>query len=337
MIIKSFEINKKKFDKENLFLIYGENEGHKNEIIKFLEKNFNRNIEKYDEAQILSNSELFYEKIFNQSLFEKEKIVIINRCSDKIFEIIENIIEKKDTDIKIILNANVLEKKSKLRNLFEKNRDLVIVPTYKDSSITLVDIAKKFFSNYKISISQETINLLVNRCNGDRGHLKSELDKILIYIHDKKSINLEEIYKLTNLAENFSINELVDTTLSKNSQKTSDIINESNYKSEDGILILRTFLQKAKRLLNLYEKQNENTNLDILIDNHRPPIFWKDKPIIKKQLQIWSFISINNLIQKINDAEIQIKKNNTLGLILLKNLIFEIIDPETSNSSLSNL
>ena len=323
MIIKSFEINKKKFDKENFFLIYGENEGHKNEIIKFLEKNFNRNIEKFDEAQILSNSELFYEKIFNQSFFEKEKIVIINRCSDKICEIIENIIKKKDADIKIILNANVLEKKSKLRNLFEKRRELVIVPTYKDSSITLVDIAKKFFSNYKISISQETINLLVNRCNGDRGHLKSELDKILIYIHDKKSINLEEIYKLTNLAENFSINELVDTSLSKNSQKTSDIINESNYKSEDGILILRTFLQRAKRLLNLYEKQNESTNLDILIDNYRPPIFWKDKPIIKKQLENWSMQRIKDLIININKTEEFLKKNSSISLMLVFNFIYE--------------
>ena len=323
MIIKSFEISKKKFDKENFFLIYGENEGHKNEIIKFLEKNFNRNIEKLDEAQILSNNKLFYEKIFNQSLFEKEKIVIISRCSDKICEIIENIIEKKDVDIKFILNANVLEKKSKLRNLFEKRRKLVIVPTYKDSSITLVDIAKKFFNNYKISISQETINLLVNRCNGDRGHLKSELDKILIYIHDKKSINLEEIYKLTNLAENFSINELVDTTLAKNSQKTSDIINESNYKSEDGILILRTFLQKAKRLLNLYENQNENTNLDILIDNYRPPIFWKDKPIIKKQLENWSMQRIKDLIININKTEEFLKKNSSISLMLVFNFIYE--------------
>ena len=172
------------------------------------------------------DKEIFYEKIFNQSLFDKEKIIIINRCSEKIYELIENILEKDISDTKIILNANILEKKSKLRNLFEKNKELVIVPTYKDTSITLMEIAKKFFNNYKISISQETINLLVSRCNGDRGHLKSELDKILIYMHDKKNINLEEIHKLTNLAENFSINELVDTSLLKNSQKTSEIINE---------------------------------------------------------------------------------------------------------------
>ena len=323
MIIKSFEINRKKFDKENFFLNYGENEGIKNEIIRNLEKIFKGSIENYDETQIINNNELFYEKMFNQSFFEKEKVIIINRCSDKIFEVIENIIERENSDIKIILNAGVLDKKSKLRNLFEKRRELVIVPTYKDNSITLADIAKRFFSNYKISISQETINLLVNRCNGDRGHLKSELDKILIYINGKKSINLEEIYKLTNLAENFNINELVDTALSKNSQKTSDIINESNYKSDDGILILRTFLQKAKRLLNLYEKLNENSSLDGLVDNYKPPIFWKDKPIVKKQLENWSKSKIENLIININKTEIFLKKNSSVSLMLVFNFIYE--------------
>ena len=186
MIIKTFEINNKKLDKYNFLLIYGENEGLKNEIIKILKKDLKGDVETYDEPQILNNNELFYEKIFNHSLFEKEKIIIVNRCSDKIFDVIENILEKNTTDLKIILNANVLEKKSKLRILFEKNKELITIPTYKDTSITLNETAKKFFNNYKVSISQETINLLVNRCNGDRGHLKSELDKILIYIQDRK-------------------------------------------------------------------------------------------------------------------------------------------------------
>ena len=122
MIIKYFEINKKKFDNYNLFLIYGENEGLKKEIIQTLKKNFSGNIENYDEGQIISNNELFYEKLFNKSLFEKEKIIILNRCSEKICEVIEKIIDKKISDIKIILNANALETKSKLRNLFEKKR-----------------------------------------------------------------------------------------------------------------------------------------------------------------------------------------------------------------------
>ena len=323
MIIKTFEINKIKLDKQNLFLVYGENEGLKKEIIQSLKKKFNGNVENYDETQIIENKELFYEKILNQSLFEKEKIVIINRCSEKIYEVIENILEKKILDTKIILNANILEKKSKLRNSFEKEEKLVIIPTYKDTSLNLLELARKFFYNYKVSISQEAINLLVSRCNGDRGYLKNELDKVLVYMHDRKSINLEEIYKLTNLSENFSINELVDTSLSKNFKKTTEIINESSYKLDDGIIILRTYLQRAKRLLNIYEKQNNNTDWDSLINNYKPPIFWKDKPIIKKQLENWSKSKIKDLINNINKTEIYFKKNSSVSLLLVFNLIYE--------------
>ena len=326
MIIKTFEINKKKFDEQNFFLIYGENEGQKKEIIENLKKNLNGNIESYDEAQILNNTEVFYTKIFNQSFFENEKIVIINRCSEKLYEIVKNLLEKSISDIKIIFNATILDKKSKLRSLFEKSDELIIIPTYKDTPITLMEIAKKFFNNYKITISQETINLLVNRCNGDRGNLKSELDKILIYMENKRNISLEEIFKLTNLAENFSINDLVDTSLSKNSPKISEIINESNYKTHDGIIILRTFLQKAKRLLKLYEAQNENESFDNLINNYKPLIFWKDKPIVRRQLENWSKSKIKDLIEEINKTEIFLKKNSSISLMLAFNFVYEVTE-----------
>ena len=328
MIIKHFEINKIKFDKHNIFLVYGENEGLKKEIIQTLKKKISGNFENYDEGQIVSNNELFYEKLFNKSLFEKENNIIVNRCSEKIYDVVEKIMDKNISDTKIILNSNILEKRSKLRNLFEREKELIIVPTYKDNSTTLTEIAKKFFYNYKISISQETINLLISRCNGDRGHLRSELDKILIYMIDKKNINLEEIYKLTNLAENFNISELVDTSLCKNPKKTCEILNESNYKSEDGILILRTFLQKAKRLLSLYEGQNGNISFDSLINDYTPPIFWKDKPIVKKQLENWSKSKIKDLIANINKTEIFLKKNSSISLMLVFNFIYE-----TSNNS----
>jgi DNA polymerase-3 subunit delta len=142
-------------------------------------------------------------------------------------------------------------------------------------------------------------------------------------MNNKKNISLEEVYKLTNLAENFSINELVDTSLSKNTQKTSEIINESNYKSEDVILILRTFLQKAKRLHNLYEKQNKNSSFDSLIDNYKPPIFWKDKPIVKRQLEKWSKSRMEDLIININKTEAFLKRNSSISLMLVFNFIYE--------------
>ena len=321
MIIKSFEINKKKFDNQNFFLIFGENEGLKNEIIQILKKNFKGSIENYDETQIISNNELFYNKLFNQSLFNEKKVVIINRCSEKIHEIIENIIEKKISDVKIILNANILEKKSKLRNLFEKDKKAICIPFYSDTHQTLSAIALSFIKNNKVAISQETLNILVERCRGNRQSLNNELEKIKNYTANKKKINFEEILKLTNLSENYNYSELADSCLSKNFKKTINILNENNFSIEDTVIVIRTFLSKAKRLMKLQEEIKKTQNIDKAILNFKPQIFWKDKIIIKEQINHWPLSKVKNLIKNISETELLIKKNSSHSINILSDFI----------------
>ena len=198
----------------------------------------------------------------------------------------------------------------------------------------MIAIAKNFFAEKKISISYETLNLLVNRCSGDRGYLRKELDKISNYLSDKKIISLKEILTLTNLSENYSAAELVDASLSKNISKTNEILNENNYSPEDTFLILRVFLQKTKKILDLLENLDNEKDVEKVISLHRPPIFWKDKPIIKKQLQLWTQKNIKELISRLNEIEVKIKKNNSISLILLKNFVYEISNRDVNNSSL---
>ena len=179
MIIKQFEINKINLDKNNFYLLYGENEGHKNEIIKNNFTNrFQNQIHKYDEKEILENKNDFFDSILTKSFFEDKKLIIISRVSDKIKNIIEEIIFKNIKDTTVILSTNILEKKSKLRNFFEKEKNTICIPFYADTSQTLNNIAQTFFKEKKISISQQTINLIIERCRGDRKNLKNELEKI---------------------------------------------------------------------------------------------------------------------------------------------------------------
>ena len=332
MIIKSFEIDKIDISKSKLFIIYGENEGLKNELVLKIKKNYKGKEIKYEEDQILKNKNAFFSEIRNKSLFEEKKILIIERCSEKISETILEI-NQDDLDDLIILKFGALEKKSKLRNFIEKSDFAVITPTYKDNSQSLINIAKVFFLKKKISVSYETLNLLVNRCNGDRGNLKSELEKVSNFLTDKKVLSMREISILTNLSENYSASELVDASLSKNLKKTQEMLDENNYTQEDTYFILRVFLQKTKKILNLLENIKNENDIEKAISEHRPPIFWKDKPIVKKQLNLWTYEKIQNLIRKINNTELKIKENNTIGIILIKNFIYEIFDQEFSNSS----
>ncbi len=322
MIIKAFELNKINLTKYNFYLLYGENEGYKNQIIsqKF-EKLFLKKIYKYDEREILDNKSDFFNSLLTKSFFEDKKLIIISRVSDKIKIIIEEITSKKINDITILLCANLLDKRSKLRNYFEKEKNTVCIPFYADNIQTLNTIALNFFKEKKISISQQTINLIVERCRGNRENLNNELKKIENYCLFGNKINSEDIIKLTNLAENYSVAELTDNCLAKNLKKTATILNENNYSAEDCILIIRTLLNKSKRILRLQKEINNKKTIDEVVSNFRPPIFWKDKEIVKQQLLNWPLKKIEKMIINTNNTELLIKKNSVNSLNILSDFI----------------
>ena len=330
MIIKSYEINKI-ISNYNFYLFYGKNQGLKNESIKTILKRNKGEVFSYEEKQIQDEKEIFFENILSGSLFEDNKIIIINRASDKIYTIIQELIEREIKSIKIIINSDVLEKKSKLRSLFEKKKDLICIPTYSDNSETLSKLANTFFKNEKILISQQNINLIVSKCNGDRQNLTNELEKIKNYSFNKQKITTQEILKLINLSENYGFSELIDNCLAKNKNKIMTILNENNFSNEDCIIILRTFLMKAKKILTLSLEFEKNKDLDKTITSARPPIFWKDKEIVKIQLNKWKPNKIKELIYHVNDIELQIKKNFNNSLLIITNFILEKSSSEANN------
>ena len=330
MIYKTFQL-KKIPDKTIFYLLYGKNEGLKADCInQILEKN-NGKVFNYEEKQIKDEIESFYENILSNSLFESEKIIIINRASDKIFETIQDLINRNITNIIIIINAGILETRSKLRSLFEKKDDLVCIPTYPDNNDTLSKLAVIFFRNENILISQENINLIIEKCNGDRNNLNNELNKIRNYAKDKKKLSSQEILKLINLSENYEISELIDNCLALNKNKITKILSENNYNNEDCIIILRTFITKAKKILKLAIKLEENKDINKTINSAKPPIFWKDKEIVKVQLNKWKPDKIKELIKNINNVELEIKKNYNNSIFIITNFILEKSRSEINN------
>ena len=327
MIIKHYELKNNLKGKNNYFLFYGQNSGLIEELInKDLKPALSKNIFNYDEQEILSDLGNFKEGLFNKSFFEDDKLIIINRASDKILDIIKEISEKQDKNLTIILKSGILEKKSKLRNFFEKNKDLIIVPFYEDTHQSLLILAQKFFSENKIKISTQNINYIVEKSKGNRINLRNELEKIENFSKKKLSIGLSEIVKLTNLAENYNISELADQCLARNKKKTLNILNENNQSSDDNILILKTFLYKLKRLKKLKLELKVKKNADTVLSSYKPPIFWKDKDIIKHQLEIWSLPQIKSLINKTNNMELLIKKNSQVSNQIINNFILERLE-----------
>ena len=324
MILKYFELNKLNFTNTKFLLLHGKNEGYKKEEIGKISERLKRKIISYDEKQIIDNTVEFFENNLNKSLFDNEKIIVINRCTDKITVVIEELITKNIDDTLFILNSEALEKKSKLRNFFEKSKaGLVSIAFYPDNFDTLFKIAQRFLKEKKILISNECVNILINKSANDRKNLLNEIEKIDLYSRDKKKINNEEIFNLINLSENHSINELINSCLVKNQKKLFIILNNNIFSNEDCIVIIRTLLKKTKSLLNLVVQFHLNKDINETIDNAKPPIFWKEKNIIKDQINLWSIKTLKNLIIEINDVEYNIKRNSVNSINYTTNFLLE--------------
>ena len=330
MIKKYFEIEKISLTKSKFFLFYGLNNGLKNEIIeKNLKKKTNLQLVSYEQNEVLTNQQSFVNELTNKSFFDKGKIYKIDRSTDKILELIEKINDINLEDSIVIINSDALDKKSKLRLFFEKEKNYICIPFYPDNNSKLFSLASNFFRERKISISSESINLLVERAREDRENLIAEIEKISMFCLDSKNISLEDVVVLSNLSENYKIFDLVDNCLAKNTKKTINILNENKYGPEDCILIIRSLLSKSKRLLKLKNLNLERKNLDDAISSYKPPIFWKEKEIVKKQVLNWKIKDVNELIYEIGEIEVLIKKNFTNSLNILSDFI--ISQSNTSN------
>jgi len=331
MIIKSFEVQKNSshLSKYNFYLLYGENSGLKKDIrdiIKMAVKQKNDNIEilSFYETEIVNNEENFFNFIYSGSLFSNKKIVNIFEATDKIIKKITSVYSEYPENVFIIIFSNILEKKSKLRNFFETNKKTICIPCYLDSEKELEIIAQSEFRKNNISLSREAINLVIEKSNSDRANLKNEIDKIKSYAINKKKIELNEIKSLINFTGDYKSDFLVNECLCGNVFQYKKIISELYINTVNQILLLRILSNKVQRLLTIKEQINKSNNLDNLINVLKPPIFWKEKPVVKKQLSIWSLTDLKKIIGGINNTELLCKKNPQISKAIFFDFFLKI-------------
>ena len=341
MILKSYEIqkNKSNLSKYNFFMLYGENFGLKKDIKGYIEieiKKTNKHIEisSLYENDILNNEENFFNSIFSGSLFSEKKIIIIHESTDKIINNVTNIYNKYVENVYLIFFSDVLEKKSKLRNFFEINKKTICVPCYLDSEKDLEIIAQLELKKSSINLSREAINLLIEKSNSDRNNLKNEIEKIRSYALNKKRIEFDEIKSLINFSGDHKSDILVNECLCGNILQYKKVVSEIYISTINQVYLLRILSNKIQRLLKIKEKENKLNNLDKLINSSTPTIFWKEKPLVKKQLSIWNRNDLNKLISEINNTELLCKKNPEISKVIFFNFFTKICS-KAKNSSLS--
>ena len=337
MLIKSYEILKKDLNFLNSFLIYGENTGLKQDVVKsVIELKEKKNIKykqfKFEEEEIIKNQNDFFNLIFSGSLFDKKKVIFVNRTTDRLFNLISEISKKDIKDILIFFEADQLEKKSKIRNLFEKDNNLVCIACYQDNNFDLIKIINDEIKQTKIKLSTESINLLIERASGDRNNLRNEVNKLKSFALDKQMVSYDQVKELTNMVGNYQNDYIVNICLNGDKKKLNKILRENNFSFEDFLILLKIFSKKIHRLLKIKIFNRLEKNLDQIFNQIRPPIFWKEKEDVKKQVRLWNEKKLNLIIKKINEIELNCKKNHELATNITLDFFATVCDEVNSYS-----
>jgi len=324
MIFKSYlvESNLSLLKDKNIILLYGENNGLKDDIKKsIIEKNKNKEIIRLTQDDILKNNSLLDNEIMNLSLFDDKKIILIDNITDKSFSLIEKNVSQNNC--LICLFSGVLERRSKLRNLFEKEKTLGLIPCYEDNEITLQNYIKNYLKNIK-GLNQEIINFIINNSNKSRDKIKNELDKTAVYFMEKE-INISELRQLLNLDENDNSQRLRDTAILGDKRLLNDLISKTQINEQDNMIYIRGLLNQFIKLAEILEINKTTKNLTKAIESLKPSIFWKDKPMVLGQANKWEINKIKTTINELTDAEILIKSSTDIkGSEITKKLLIDI-------------
>ena len=325
MIYKSYLIEEDiNLLKKKIVLFYGENLGLKIDLknkIKYINKK--ASILNYNQEDILKDEELFFGEILNLSLFNEKKIFFINEATDKIFHIIEEI-EKKINNHEIFLFSEILDKKSKIRNYFEKRSNLAAVACYSDNEIGIKKIIQSKLKDFS-GLSSQNINMLIENCGLDRSRLKNELEKIIMFFN-KKEIDSENLEELLNIKVNDNFNILKDEAMNGNKNKTNKLLGDTILEREKNILYINMINQRLIKLLTIIDIA-KSSNLETAMSEIKPPIFWKDKPIFMTQIKKWNTAKIKKILNKTFNLELTIKSNSFIDHgLLIKKLLVDMCD-----------
>ena len=333
MILKSYivEQNINLLTNYKATLIYGENNGIKDDVKEEIKnKNQRSEVITFFEGDVLKEN-ILYENITIQSLFNERKIIFIQEASDKIFNQIVECLEKENNEIQIYIFANNLDKKSKLRSYFEKEKTLAIFPCYEDNERTLITYINNKLKDYK-GLTGEITNLIINNSNMNRRVIKGELEKIKNFFLDNR-INKEDILEILNIKNDSTFDQIRDRALLGDKTKVNQLLSQTEILNDESFFYLHNLNYRVTRLYEIIKISENQNNYEQTVNGMKPPIFWKDKPLVMQQLKRWNQKKLEEVLVKIGETEILMKKNSYLkNETVIKDLVINLTNKASTSS-----
>ena len=323
MIFKSFSLNFKDLLKKNFILLYGENLSLISEIEDKILVEAKTQLglipKRYQEEYLMQHPELLHQILNSDALFGEQEIIIIGKSSDKILDQLE-LESTKSSEKKIIFLSDLLTKKSKLRIISENSENFASIACYNDNPEQLQSILAQKLKDNKITVSRELLNSIFEKNSLNRQDINDGINKLQL-IQKSSAITedtLKNIFYSSSDNDNF---EIINYCLLGDKKNINKVLNNIYAQGISFNEILAALKYKVNKLIDIFESNTNHLNISQLVESYKPPIFWKEKNIIKEQLNRWTLKELYQLLEIIFETEINCKKNYEISTTILQQFI----------------
>ncbi len=309
-------------------LIYGPNEGLVRENFTKIKEIFNQNNTEeisFTGKLINDQPEALIDEIKTVSMFNDQKIIIIEQPIDKNIELFDEAFTELPNHTLIIVLANNLTKTSKIRKFFENSEKNFSCANYEDDFKSNNQQIQNLEKNINKTLNIDIKNYLSQNLSSDRMISKNEIDKlILLYSENDKIPELKNIKLIFNDNPDLGLNKISQLAFSGQPGKVSINLNKIFSEGVNPIAIIRVMLNYVQRIQTTQIALKKTNDFDSAIKSLKPPVFWKDKDNFKLHCKNWP---INQTILNFNllvDTELNCKSDYNLTNILCERALINI-------------
>ena len=320
MKIKAYELKSLvEKNKYAAYLVYGQNKGlvrEKSQIIINYYKDDQTEIIKFENDELITEPEKLTNEFNTFSLTAEKKILHILNTKDNLTEIITNTITDHDSKNLIVFETNELTPRSKLRKFFEKEKHLGILACYFDTERDVQELIETTFKKENMPINRDIVLLITKHLGNERHIIKSELEKIILYLKDKKEFKAEDILKCLSQNEDYGFDDLNYSISNGNVVKLDKIINQLYLEGINPIALLRSVSKHFQKILFVNQKIDLGMNLSESLSQLKPPIFFLYANQFKEQVKKWKTTLCYKAIERILETEELCKMNSKIAKII---------------------
>jgi DNA polymerase-3 subunit delta len=276
------------------------------------------------DAALLHDPARLWDEIQSIGLLSSKRFILIRDAGDKSAVIISEAAAALHDGVFLVVIAGELSTRSALRDWFEKASNAAAIGCYRDEARDIHALVKQSFSAAGIEAGREVVDYLSTQLGNDREVTRQEIEKIIIYAGEEKTVSAEDVQTLVDYNRDTQMDDIVNAVADKNTAKLDRLLAQHLLEGTAPIVYLRALQRYFNRLYYIKARAEAGHDIETTVKNLKPKIFFRQEPLLIRHARNWTLPQITRALNYLISAELACKTSDIPAIAASSRRLFQV-------------